>query len=109
VALDSVVVARQAIHTEITRPAFFWLRPMASGPAKCRQWGKATVNIRQALDYLQRSRPAEGLGNEFEVNFGLFNYYAVWIGQEYPWLQLLLFFFPKGNSTYGLANLGHTA
>jgi hypothetical protein len=43
---------------------------------------------------------------------GLFNYYAVWIGEEYPWLRPVLFFFPKGNRERGIAQLrqvGQTA
>jgi hypothetical protein len=36
----------------------------------------------------------------------------VWIGEEYPWLRPVLFFFPKGNRERGIAQLrqvGQTA
>ena len=70
--------------------------------AERRDWRQATVSSRRALDYLQKSRPAGGgLSSEFELGFGLFDYYAVWIGEEYPWLRPVLFFFPKGNRTAG--------
>lgn len=69
------------------------------------QWRRATVASRRALDYLQKSRAASGLSSEFELGYGLFDYYAVWIGQEYPWLRPVLFFFPKGNREQGLAEL----
>lgn len=77
--------------------------------AERRDWRQATVSSRWALDYLQKSRPANGLSSEFELGFGLFDYYAVWIGEEYPWLRPVLFFFPKGNSTQGLAELRRAA
>ena len=77
--------------------------------AERRDWRKATVSSRRALDYLQKSRPANGLSSEFVLGFGLFDYYAVWIADEYPWLRPVLFFFPKGNSQQGLAELRRAA
>lgn len=77
--------------------------------AERRDWRQATVSSRRALDYLQKSRPANGLSSEFELGFGLFDYYAVWIGEEYPWLRPVLFFFPKGNNPQGLADLRRAA
>jgi hypothetical protein len=77
--------------------------------AERRDWRKATVSSRRALDYLQQSRPANGLSSEFELGFGLFDYYAVWIGEKYPWLRPVLFFFPKGNREQGLAELQRAA
>lgn len=78
--------------------------------AERRDWRQATVSSRRALNYLQKSRPAGGgLSSEFELGFGLFDYYAVWIGEEYPWLRPVLFFFPKGNSQQGLAELRRAA
>jgi hypothetical protein len=40
---------------------------------------------------------------------GLFNYYAVWIAEEYPWLRPVLLFFPRGNRENGLAQLSTVA
>ncbi len=68
-------------------------------------WRKATTASRKALIYLEKSREANGLSAEFLFGEGLFNYYAVWIGEEYPWLRPVLFFFPKGNRELGLAQL----
>ena len=75
-------------------------------------WRKATVASRRALNYLEKSQEANGLSSEFLFGQGLFNYYAVWIGEEYPWLRPVLFFFPKGNRERGIAQLrqvGQTA
>jgi hypothetical protein len=68
-------------------------------------WRQATVNSKKALDFLAKSREANDLSVEFLFGEGLFNYYAVWIGEQYPWLKPILFFFPKGNRTQGLSQL----
>ncbi len=72
-------------------------------------WRRATTASRKALIYLEKSREANDLSPEFLFGEGLFNYYAVWIGQEYPWLRPVLFFFPKGNRERGLAQLRQTS
>jgi hypothetical protein len=70
------------------------------------------VASRRALIYFEKSQEANGLSSEFLFGEGLFNYYAVWIGEEYKWLRPVLFFFPKGDRARGLAQLqqvGRTA
>jgi len=73
--------------------------------AERHDWRKATVASRRALNYLQKSREANGLSSEFLFGQSLFNYYAEWISDEHPWLRPVLFFFPKGNRARGLAQL----
>ena len=73
--------------------------------AERHDWRKATVASRRALNYLQKSQEVNGLSSEFLFGQGLFNYYADWISEEYPWLRPVLFFFPKGNRARGLAQL----
>ncbi|MFD1467682.1 tol-pal system protein YbgF [Hymenobacter caeli] len=73
--------------------------------AERHDWRKATVSSKRALDYLDKSKEANGLSPEFLFGQGLFNYYAVWIADEYPWLRPVLFFFPKGNRDTGIAQL----
>jgi hypothetical protein len=80
--------------------------------AERKNWSKATVESRNTLNYLQKSREANGLSVEFEFGFGMFDYYAVWIHEEYPWLRPILLFFPKGNRQKGIEQLkrvGQTA
>jgi hypothetical protein len=80
--------------------------------AERHNWRKATVSSRRALIYFEKSQEANGLSSEFLFGEGLFNYYAVWIGEEYKWLRPVLFFFPKGDRARGLAQLqqvGRTA
>ena len=77
--------------------------------AERRDWRKATVSSKHSLTYLQKSREANGLSPEFVFGEGLFNYYAVWIAEEYPWLRPILLFFPKGNRKTGMAQLANVA
>jgi hypothetical protein len=77
--------------------------------AERHDWRKATVSSKRSLTYLQKSREANGLSPEFAFGEGLFNYYAVWIAEEYPWLRPVLLFFPKGNRETGLAQLNDVA
>ncbi|WP_180754641.1 tol-pal system protein YbgF [Hymenobacter sp. DG01] len=73
--------------------------------AERHDWAKATIEAKRALDYLEKSREANGLSPEFLFGQALFNYYAVWIGEEKPWLKPVLLFFPKGNKALGLQQL----
>jgi hypothetical protein len=58
-------------------------------------WRKATVSSKRSLNYLKKSQEANGLSPEFQFGQALFNYYAVWIGENYPLLKPVLLFFPR--------------
>lgn len=73
--------------------------------AERHDFARATIEAKRALDYLEKSREANGLSPEFLFGQALFNYYAVWIGEEKPWLKPVLLFFPKGNKQLGLQQL----
>jgi len=77
--------------------------------AERKNWRKATVSSKRALDYLQISQEANGLSPEFLFGQALFNYYAVWISENYPLLRPVLLFFPKGNRALGLQQLRSVA
>ena len=72
-------------------------------------WRKATVSSRRSLEYMQKASEANGLSAEFLFGSGLFNYYAVWISENYPLLRPVLIFFPKGNKRLGLQQLKNVA
>lgn len=73
--------------------------------AERRDWRKATVSARRSLDFLQKSKEANGLSPEFLFGQALFNYYAVWIPDNYPLLKPVLLFFPRGDKVVGLQQL----
>ena len=77
--------------------------------AERHDWRKATVSAKRALDYLEKSKEANGLSPEFLFGQALFNYYAVWIPENYPLLKPVLLFFPKGNKQLGLQQLRNVA
>jgi hypothetical protein len=77
--------------------------------AERHNWRKATVSSKRSLNYLQKSREANGLSPEFLFGEALFNYYAVWIPENYPLLKPVLLFFPKGDKKLGLQQLRSVA
>ncbi|TGE15541.1 tol-pal system protein YbgF [Hymenobacter elongatus] len=77
--------------------------------AERKNWRKATVSSKRALEYLDKSKEANGLSPEFLFGQAIFNYYAVWISENYPLLRPVLLFFPKGNRTLGLQQLKNVA
>ena len=72
-------------------------------------WRKATVDARRSLNYLKKSQEANGLSPEFQFGQALFNYYSIWINENYPLLRPVLLFFPKGDKKLGLQQLRSVA
>ncbi|AII51124.1 hypothetical protein N008_03885 [Hymenobacter sp. APR13] len=72
-------------------------------------WPRATVSAKRALKYLEISKEANGLSPEFLFGQALFNYYSVWIPDNYPLLKPVLLLFPKGSKQLGLQQLRSVA
>lgn len=70
-------------------------------------WRKATLAGRSAMEWMQISREnnIEDLGVEFLFGEGLYNYFSVWVSENYRLLRPVLLFFPKGDKPKGLAQL----
>ncbi|GAA3919306.1 hypothetical protein GCM10022406_02260 [Hymenobacter algoricola] len=77
--------------------------------AERKNWSRATFSSRHALDYLQKSKEANGLSPEFLFGQALINYYQIWIADNYPLLRPIMLFFPKGNKQLGLGQLRNVA
>ena len=73
--------------------------------AERHDWRLATVSSKRSLTFVQKSQEANGLSPEFLFGQALFNYYAVWIPDNYPLLRPVLLFFPKGDKKLGLQQL----
>jgi hypothetical protein len=73
------------------------------------QWIKAASAGRNALKNLRRGKEINDLSPEFMFGDGLFNYYAVWIPENYPFLAPIVATFPKGNKELGLKQLDEVA
>ena len=74
-----------------------------------KSWTKATFAGKNALKYLNLSRGEEELNPELLLGDALFNYFSVWIPENYPILKPVLAFFPKGDKELGLKQLEDVA
>jgi hypothetical protein len=74
-----------------------------------KNWTKATFAGKNALKYLEMSRGEEELGPELLLGDALFNYFSVWIPENYPLLKPILALFPKGDKQLGLEQLEDVA
>lgn len=68
-------------------------------------WGKAASAGRSSLKYLEISREHGYLSPELLFGDALYNYFAVWIPENYPILKPILAFFPDGDKELGLKQL----
>lgn len=72
-----------------------------------KSWRKATSAGSSALKYLNLSRDENADFFNPELMFGdaLYNYYSVWIPENYPFLKPILVFFRKGDKQLGIDQL----
>jgi tetratricopeptide (TPR) repeat protein len=70
-----------------------------------KQWRKAASAGKDALDYLEESKSAQHLSPELLFGDALYNYFSVWVPENYPALKPVLWFFPKGDKALGLKQL----
>ena len=74
-----------------------------------KSWSKATFAGKNALKYMELSRGDDELNPELLLGDALFNYFSVWIPENYPLLKPILAFFPKGDKQLGLKQLEDVA
>jgi len=72
-------------------------------------WLRAAAYGNKSLNYLDDCRSKEDLSPELMFGDGLFNYFSVWIRDNYPKLKPLLFIFRKGDKDLGLKQLTEVA
>lgn len=70
-----------------------------------KNWRKAVAAGTSALDYLKYSKEKEGLNPELLFGDALYNYFSVWVPENYPALKPVLWFFKKGDKALGLQQL----
>lgn len=73
--------------------------------AERKSWGKAASAGKSSLDYLEISRGQHDLSPEFLFGDALYNYYSVWVPDNYPLLKPILMFFKKGDKALGIRQL----
>jgi tetratricopeptide (TPR) repeat protein len=70
-----------------------------------KSWRKAAVVGKTALNYLEESKAKQDLSVELLFGDALYNYFSVWVPENYPALKPLLWFFKKGDKQLGLEQL----
>ena len=70
-----------------------------------KNWRKAASVGKSALNYLEESRGTHNLSPELVFGDALYNYFSVWVPENYPALKPLLWFFRKGDKELGLQQL----
>jgi hypothetical protein len=70
-----------------------------------KNWRKAAVQGKTALNYLEVCREKQNLSTELLFGDALYNYFSVWVPENYPSLKPLLWFFRKGDKALGLKQL----
>ncbi len=70
-----------------------------------KEWRKAAVAGKRALHYLEECKEMNYLSPELLFGDALYNYFSVWVRENYPALKPLLWFFPKGDKELGLKQL----
>lgn len=70
-----------------------------------KNWRKAAVQGKIALGYLEECRGKEYLSPELQFGDALYNYFSVWVPENYPALKPVLWFFRKGDKQLGLKQL----
>ena len=68
-------------------------------------WGKSAVAGKNSLKYLDDSKGKGYLSPELLFGDGLYNYFSVWIPENYPMLKPIMAFFAKGDKELGLEQL----
>lgn len=74
-----------------------------------KSWTKAAWAGRNALKYMELSRGEEEFNPELLLGDALFNYFSVWIPENYPLLKPVMALFPKGSKQLGLQQLEEVA
>ncbi len=70
-----------------------------------KNWGRAATAGKWALRYLEKTKGNEGFSPEILFGDALFNYYSIWIRENYPMLKPILIFFPKGEKQLGIEQM----
>lgn len=70
-----------------------------------KNWGKAASAGKTALNYLEECKEKDDLSPELLFGDALYNYFSVWVPENYPALKPVLWFFRKGDKALGLKQL----
>jgi len=72
-------------------------------------WLKAADDGREALPIVEQAARLNPENVDVQLGFGIYNYYASVIPEEYPMIKPLMIFFPKGDKMTGIKQLENTS
>ena len=72
-------------------------------------WLKAADDGRDALPIVEKASNLDPKNVDVQLGFGIYNYYAAVIPEEYPIVKPLMLFFPDGDKKKGIEQLNNTA
>ncbi|MBD8487728.1 tol-pal system protein YbgF [Echinicola sp. CAU 1574] len=72
-------------------------------------WTATALAGKNALKYMEMSKGEEELSPELLLGDALFNYFSVWIPENYPLMKPVMALFPKGDKVLGLRQLEEVA
>lgn len=72
-------------------------------------WLKAADDGREALPIVEEAAALDPDNMDVQLGFGIYNYYADVIPNEYPMIKPLMIFFPNGDKEKGIQQLKNTA
>jgi tetratricopeptide (TPR) repeat protein len=72
-------------------------------------WIKAADDGREALPIVERASFLDPDNVDVQLGFGIYNYYASVIPDQYPLIKPLMIFFPSGDKAKGIEQLAKTA
>jgi hypothetical protein len=67
-------------------------------------WLKAADDGREALPIVEYASKLDPTNQDVQLGFGIYNYYAAVIPEQYPYIKPLMIFFPKGDKEKGISN-----
>lgn len=70
-----------------------------------RSWRKSATAGKNALKFLKASKGRNDLSPELLFGDALYNYFSVWVPENYPWLKPIMLLFPKGDKELGIKQL----
>jgi tetratricopeptide (TPR) repeat protein len=68
-------------------------------------WIKAADDGREAIPIVQRASKLDPTNIDVQLGFGIYDYYAAVIPENYPIIKPLMIFFPKGDKEKGIKEL----
>jgi len=72
-------------------------------------WLKAADDGREALPIVERAAKLNPKNQDVQLGFGIYNYYASVIPDQFPLVKPLMMFFPSGDKMKGIEQLKNTA